>query len=744
MFGLSLLQHPGRFVHSITLLPVGSVCRCLIQSVFEVSEIERNQRVLTMFYPQQMLSVIIAGFISVKAQVIQPINVTGAAGTQVTLPCQVRNVGLYDSVVWQGSYQEPISVNDRIVAMESMKYEIKQKHSGDWSLTISNLKSSDQARYTCMKGATEVQVVDLWIKAPPRILDQNKTIDSFVGETVMLRCQVTGIPPPQVKWYKEIMDSGETIREDLGITGAYFSLTLTEDSGGIYICQADNGIQPRADRHFRISVELMPIITVSMKQIKQEQGRPTKLQCMVEGHSLGKVKWFYKGRRIVRDDRITFSAHNTSSNVVTYFMAIQSVESGDFGIYTCKVSNNAGSAEAQVELVETLPEIKATRCEKLNNEHCVGILQSNFTLFPNSRGDKTQEEASVTFEQSFVVVKSTCSKYLLPFLCGTYFPPCVNDSIIPLCPYLCDHSQAGCMESFKKYGTTWSYNCIDSYHQLNKSKECLGISGVEKIAPYIKVTDVSDDQVLQKGDKLNLHCNFISNTEYTIKWYKISKNSYISRPEKNEVGSEENYAIGSVKDADAGVYVCEASNTAGVTDSRNITVDVEFAPKVTIQPEVALMTGLDMILKCDVQGNPPPIVTWSKGTRKLPTGRQMHTKYSFTYTLKLADMNVAHLGKYNCSATNILGSDFGITSVKDYGKPMKESKPEFEVISSNSTIKTTSQETQPETQPNRESSTAQIAGEKSRESQAVTNQCQTSYLFFSLLLTIFTMKVLHH
>lgn len=99
----------------------------------------------------------------------------------------------------------------------------------------------------------------------------------------------------------------------------------------------------------------MPIITVPMKQIKQEQGKPAKLQCMVEGHSLGEVKWFYKGRRIVRDDRITFSVHNTSSNVVTYFMAIQSLESGDFGIYTCNVSNNAGSAQAQVELVEILP-----------------------------------------------------------------------------------------------------------------------------------------------------------------------------------------------------------------------------------------------------------------------------------------------------------------------------------------------------------------------------------------------------
>lgn len=71
--------------------------------------------------------------------------------------------------MWQGPYQEAISVNDRIVAMESMKYEIKQKHIDDWSLTISNLKSSDQARYTCMKGATEVQIVDLWIKGIAQI-----------------------------------------------------------------------------------------------------------------------------------------------------------------------------------------------------------------------------------------------------------------------------------------------------------------------------------------------------------------------------------------------------------------------------------------------------------------------------------------------------------------------------------------------------------------------------------------------
>lgn len=45
------------------------------------------------------------------------------------------------------------------------------------------------------------------------ILDQNKIIDLFVGEIVMFCCQVMGIFLFQVKWYKEIIDSGEIICE---------------------------------------------------------------------------------------------------------------------------------------------------------------------------------------------------------------------------------------------------------------------------------------------------------------------------------------------------------------------------------------------------------------------------------------------------------------------------------------------------------------------------------------------------
>lgn len=51
-----------------------------------------------------------------------------------------------------------------MIVMDANKYALKRSYGDDWSLTISNLKSSDQANYMCMKGATAVQSVNLWIK----------------------------------------------------------------------------------------------------------------------------------------------------------------------------------------------------------------------------------------------------------------------------------------------------------------------------------------------------------------------------------------------------------------------------------------------------------------------------------------------------------------------------------------------------------------------------------------------------
>lgn len=53
-------------------------------------------------------------------------------------------------------------------------------------------------------------------------------------------------------------------------------------------------------------------------------------------------------------------------------------------------------------------------------------------------------------------------------------------------------------------------------------------------ASFIKITESSDDQNLLEEEKLTLYCKALANSGYHIKWYKISKTSYISRPEKSE------------------------------------------------------------------------------------------------------------------------------------------------------------------------------------------------------------------
>ncbi|XP_048731772.2 hemicentin-2-like isoform X2 [Ostrea edulis] len=683
-----------------------------------------------------LLTVHFVGVLHVRAQLSPAVNVTGTAGGQAHLPCSVKNIGLYETVLWQGPYQETISHGINVVASDRNRYKLKQEYADDWGLTISNLKSSDQAEYRCMKGATLVQIVNLWIKAPPRILNQNRTVNTFLGDKLMIRCQVTGTPLPTVKWYKEILDNGVRLLEDLGTTGSYFSLNVTRDSGGIYTCRADNGISPHADRYFRVNVQLMPIITAP-KRVEQERGKEVRLQCIVEGYPRGNVTWWYKGKQLTKDYRTTFSVYDSTSHTARYSLIISALESYDFGVYTCKASNNAGTTQGQIELSQILSEIKESRCEKMSVRKCQGVLQSNFTLLPNSKGHRKQEDASLEFSQFYPVIQ--CSKYMLPFLCGTYFPPCVNDTVYPVCPYLCEQSQGGCASALNNLDFEWPFTCIDFYHRLNGSSVCVGTSGIEKVASFIKITESSDDQNLLEEEKLTLYCKALANSGYHIKWYKISKTSYISRPEKSEVGNGMNYIIESINRDDAGLYVCEATNENGVMDSRNITVDVEFAPKVLVQAEVALMTGLDMGLKCDVLGNPPPVVSWTKNNIELKIGREMHSKYSYSYTLKITNMSEIDLGEYTCSAFNILGNDVGVTTIKDYGKPVSTTGSSDVT----STIATT-QARRPTAEQSRDSSTSPVAEDKSGESQAVSHRCHVPYLILSISLTLFIMFISHH
>lgn len=97
----------------------------------------------------------------------------------------------------------------------------------------------------------------------------------------------------------------------------------------------------------------MPIITAP-KRVEQERGKEVRLQCIVEGYPRGNVTWWYKGKQLIKDYRTTFSVYDSTSHTARYSLIISALESYDFGVYTCKASNNAGTTQGQIELSQIL------------------------------------------------------------------------------------------------------------------------------------------------------------------------------------------------------------------------------------------------------------------------------------------------------------------------------------------------------------------------------------------------------
>ncbi|CAN2388121.1 angiogenesis [Pristimantis euphronides] len=106
--------------------------------------------------------------------------------------------------------------------------------------------------------------------------------------------------------------------------------------------------------------------------------------------------------------------------------------------------------------------------------------------------------------------------------------------------------------------------------------------------------------------------------------------------------------------SDAGVFMCVASNQAGERTSRGAVISVLEIPQFTNKPaDVVAKPGSTVQFVCGAQGNPKPVVQWSKEQGALPTGRYAITNEN---TLCLQRVTVQDSGKYVCIARSHIGA----------------------------------------------------------------------------------------
>ncbi|GLG92915.1 Lachesin [Gryllus bimaculatus] len=121
--------------------------------------------------------------------------------------------------------------------------------------------------------------------------------------------------------------------------------------------------------------------------------------------------------------------------------------------------------------------------------------------------------------------------------------------------------------------------------------------------------------------------------------------------------------IPSVSKKDRGTYYCVAENGVGRGARRNIAVEVEFSPIITVpRPRLGQALQYDMDLECHVEAYPPPAIVWRKDGVQLSNNQHYSISHFATAdeftdtTIRVITIEKRQYGRYVCSAANKLGT----------------------------------------------------------------------------------------
>uniref|UniRef100_A0A336KBP2 CSON001901 protein n=1 Tax=Culicoides sonorensis TaxID=179676 RepID=A0A336KBP2_CULSO len=160
-----------------------------------------------------------------------------------------------------------------------------------------------------------------------------------------------------------------------------------------------------------------------------------------------------------------------------------------------------------------------------------------------------------------------------------------------------------------------------------------------------------------KGSAIRLECRASGNPQPKVIWTR--KNNVMPNGEANVTGNV--LEIMHATRHTAGHYRCTADNRVGQTDTREIFVNVLYAPDIEVERGfIHTGVGFEAQLTCVVHAEPQPHVIWYKDTTQLGTTEQ-HSQQNRgnKYSLIIRNVTYSDLGNYTCQASNSLGRDRG-------------------------------------------------------------------------------------
>uniref|UniRef100_A0A8V5GDR7 Uncharacterized protein n=1 Tax=Melopsittacus undulatus TaxID=13146 RepID=A0A8V5GDR7_MELUD len=238
-----------------------------------------------------------------------------------------------DGVHIKEDYNVHTSFVDNVATLQILKTD--RSLMGQYTCTATNAigKASSSGRLVLTEGKT-LPFFDIPITP----------VDGIIGESADFECHISGTQPIKVTWAKDNQEirTGRNYQISYVDNTAHLTILRVErGDSGQYTCYASNEVgKDSCTAQLTVKERKSPpTFTKKLSEaVEETEGNELKLEGHVAGSQPLTVAWYKNNQEVHSSPHCEISFRNN-----TLILHIKCVEQSDSGLYTCKVSNEAGS-----------------------------------------------------------------------------------------------------------------------------------------------------------------------------------------------------------------------------------------------------------------------------------------------------------------------------------------------------------------------------------------------------------------
>uniref|UniRef100_A0A8C7MZR3 Hemicentin-1 n=1 Tax=Oncorhynchus kisutch TaxID=8019 RepID=A0A8C7MZR3_ONCKI len=523
-----------------------------------------------------------------------------------------------------------------------------------------------------------------------------------LGETTILACSASGIPQPEIRWFKGDLLLRPSSYMDIDPLGGTLTIKETQDvDAGDYTCVAANPSGTSSPGKITLDVGSAPQFTREPSDVAADIGSNVTLPCHVQGYPEPQITWRREDNAPIFTRRPT---HSTITQKTGGDLQISNLWVEDETVYVCEAQNQFGRIQTHARVTVTglvPPSIQAgPRVLKVQVEHPVDLpcvargvpqpflawLKDGSALVVDGTHYRTSLDGSLTLGQVGLSDQGTYTclatsiagrdqanvqlqVQVPPTIVGTGSPRDVsavlNQEIsldckvkgtpFPTIQWYKDRNNKGQTLKIKsaRLGDQAHYQCSVTNAAGKQTKDFnLSVYGGFGSKPVRKCVRGSQCVTTLLDNVVMLECEARGVPLPAITWYRNGE-AILSSYQAQYVDRGHFLRIPRAQASDTGQFSCRVTSVAG-TAEKNFELDVyrKYPNSTSKKRKVVLTKPLN--LECEVGGHPPPTLTWLKDGVPVRNGESINILEQGR-KIEILSASVSDAGRYVCVATSVAG-----------------------------------------------------------------------------------------